>query len=105
MSSRSDSIFLLPSVPPRPPYTISSPDPATIAYQRPLKQPYVMRSLDWPTDVSLSQVPVSQPFWWEVLCLANTDPELVETVVSIIRLPHIKVCATFSVCVCVSSAW
>ncbi|CAI8007075.1 Cullin-9, partial [Geodia barretti] len=68
-------------------------DPATIAYQRPLKQPYVMRSLDWPTDVSLSQVPVSQPFWWEVLCLANTDPELVETVVSIIRLPHIKTLA------------
>lgn len=66
-------------------------DPATVAYQRPLKQPYVMRSLDWPTDVSMSQVPVSQPFWWEVLAQAKPYPEIVTVIVGLVRLPTVKV--------------
>lgn len=68
-----------------------SADPATVAYQRPLKQPYVMRSLDWPTDVSMSQVPVSQPFWWEVLAQAKPYPEIVNVIIGLVRLPTVKV--------------
>ena len=70
---------------------MSLPDPATVAYQRPLKQPYVMRSLDWPTDVSMTLVPVSQPFWWEVLAQAKPYPEIVASIIELLRLPSIKV--------------
>ena len=66
-------------------------DPATVAYQKPLKQPYVMRSLDWPTDVAMSLVPVSQPFWWEVLAQAKPYPDIVTAIIDVIRLPSVQV--------------
>ena len=67
-------------------------DPIGAAFKKPVKQPYVMKSLAVGSEGERSHEAVDQLFWWEVLSIIKLLPsDHLDAIIPLLSDPRLKV--------------